>query len=65
MKNKKFFFISFLFFLGLSQIMADERKNELDKLFKELKKDNSTLAFEIEQKIWKIWSTHPKKINLR
>ena len=40
MKNKKFFFILFLFFLGLSQIMADERKNELDKLFKELKKDN-------------------------
>ncbi len=64
MKNKKFFFISFLFFLGLSQIMADERKNELDKLFKELKKDNSTLAFEIEQKIWKIWSTHPKKKQL-
>ena len=64
MKNKKFFFISFLFFLGFSQIVADERKNELDKLFKELKKDNSTLAFEIEQKIWKIWSTHPKKNQL-
>ena len=64
MKDKKFFFISFLFFLGFSQIMADERKNELDKLFKELKKDNSTLAFEIEQKIWKIWSTHPKKNQL-
>ncbi len=64
MKNKKFFFISFLFFLGLSEIMADERKNELDKLFKELKKDNSNLAFEIEQKIWKIWSTHPKKNQL-
>ena len=28
-----------------------KEKNELDKLFKELKKDNSTLAFEIEQKI--------------
>ena len=64
MENKKLFFISFLFFLGLSQILADERKNELDKLFNELKKDNSTLAFEIEQKIWKIWSTHPKKNQL-
>ena len=44
--------------------MADERNNQLDKLFKELKKDNSTLTFEIEQKIWKIWSTHPKKNEL-
>ena len=46
MKNKKFFFISFLFFLGLSQIMADERKNELDKLFKELKKRMSQIKNE-------------------
>ena len=61
MKNKNFFLILFLLFLGLSQVMADERKNQLDKLFKELQRDNSTLTFETEQKIWKIWSTHPKK----
>jgi len=64
MKIKFFFLIPFLLFLGLSQVMADERKNQLDKLFKELKKDNSTLTFEIEQKIWKIWSTHPEKNQL-
>ncbi len=64
MKNKIFFFISFLLLLGFSQVAADERKNQLDKLFKELQKDNSNLTFEIEQKIWKIWSTHPKKNHL-
>ena len=61
MKNKFFFLILFLLSLGLSQVEADERKNQLDKLFKELQKDNATLSFETEQKIWKIWSTHPKK----
>ena len=64
MKNKFFFLILFLLSLGLSQVEADERKNQLDKLFKELQKDNSTLSFETEQKIWKIWSTHPKKKQL-
>ena len=64
MKNKIFFLISFIFFLGLSHVIADERKNQLDKLFKELKKNDSTLTFETEQKIWKIWSTHPKKKQL-
>ena len=53
-----------MLFLGLSQVWADERKNQLDKLFKELQKDNSTLSFDTEQKIWKIWSTHPKEENL-
>jgi len=64
MKNKNFFLILFLLFLGLSQVMADERKDKLDKLFKELQRDNSTLTFETEQKIWKIWSTHPEKNQL-
>tara|TARA_B100000900_G_scaffold183348_1_gene155524 strand:- start:16 stop:570 length:555 start_codon:yes stop_codon:yes gene_type:complete len=64
MKNKFFFLILFLLSLGLSQVEADERKNQLDKLFKELQKDNATLSFETEQKIWKIWSTHPKKKQL-
>ena len=64
MKSKFFFLISFLLLLGFSQVIADERKNQLDNLFTELQKDNSTLTFEIEQKIWKIWSTHPKKNQL-
>ena len=64
MKSKIFFLISFLLFLGLSQVIADERKNQLDKLFEELQKGNSTSTFETEQKIWKIWSTHPEKKQL-
>ena len=64
MKTKKFFFISIFLLLGLSQVYADERKKQLDKLFKELKINNTTLTFEVEQKIWKIWSTHPDKNEL-
>ncbi len=64
MKNKKIFFVFFFLFLNLSQVLADERKNQLNKLFDELKIGNPILTFEIEQKIWKIWSTHPKRNKL-
>jgi tetratricopeptide (TPR) repeat protein len=64
MKIKKFFILSVFFFLSLSAAFADERKKKLDKLFNELKTDNPVLTFEVEQKIWKIWSTHPKKNEL-
>ena len=64
MKIKKFFILSVFFFLSLSVALADERKKKLDKLFNELKTDNPVLTFEVEQKIWKIWSTHPKKNEL-
>ena len=64
MKIKKFFILSLFFFLSLSAAFADERKKQLDKLFNELKTDNPVLTFEVEQKIWKIWSTHPKKNEL-
>jgi tetratricopeptide (TPR) repeat protein len=62
--KKKFFVILIFFFMGLSEVFADKRKDQLDKLFKELKVDNSVLKSEVEQKIWKIWSTHPNKNNL-
>ena len=64
MKFKKILIIFIFIFLGLSEVFADERKKQLDKLFNELKKDNPVLTFEVEQKIWKIWSTHPKKNEL-
>ena len=54
---KKLFFILFIFYTSIS--IANERKIELDKLFNNLKIDNASLSFEIEQKIWKLWSTHP------
>ena len=61
MKIKKFFILLVFLFLSLSGAFADERKKQLDKLFIELKTDDQFLTFEVEQKIWKIWSTHPKK----
>ena len=48
----------------INQSFADDRKDELNKLFKELKIKNSIVTFEIEKKIWKIWSTHPEKNDL-
>ena len=48
----------------INQSFADDRKDELNKLFRELKIKNSDKTFEIEQKIWKIWSTHPEKNEL-
>ena len=64
MKFKEFCILLATLLLGISQAFADERKEELNKLFKELKNDNSNLTYEVEQKIWKIWSTHPKKNKL-
>ena len=64
MKNKKVFILLFFLLINLSQVLADERKNQLNKLFNQLKIDNPILTFETEQKIWKIWSTHPKKNKL-
>ena len=64
MKFKEIFIVSIFFFLGLSEVFADERKKQLDKLFNELKINNQALTFEVEQKIWEIWSTHPKKNEL-
>ena len=64
MKFREFCILLVTLLLGISQAFADERKEELNKLFKELKNDNSNLTYEVEQKIWKIWSTHPKQNKL-
>ena len=64
MKFKKILIIFIFIFSSLSEVFADERKKQLDKLFIELKIDNPALTFEVEQKIWEIWSTHPKKNEL-
>ena len=49
----------FLFLFFISSLVADERIIKLDRLFNDLKINNSSIGFEIEQKIWKMWSTHP------
>ena len=51
------FFILILF--SFSHTLADDRNDQLDQLFKELKTRNISLAYKAEQKIWNIWSTHP------
>ena len=48
--------MSLLFF---SNVNSEERESELNNLFKQLKNSEATKAVEIENKIWKIWSTHP------
>ncbi len=61
---KKFFISVFLFFISLSFTYAENRDLKLENLFGKLKIENSNFAFEIEQKIWKIWSTHPSNNEL-
>ena len=50
-------FLSLLFFTNTN---SKERELELNQLFNQLKNNsNTSMAFEIEKKIWKIWSIHP------
>ena len=53
-----FRFTIILIFLT-SILNANEKKTQLNSLFNELKINNAALAYEVEQKIWKIWSDHP------
>ena len=54
----------FIFFLYSSNLFADERVIKLNKLFNDLRIDNKSISAEVEQKIWKIWSTHPNNERL-
>ena len=57
---KKLLSILFLILLFFSNVNSEERDLELNKLFNQLKNNsNASMAFEIEKKIWKIWSIHP------
>ena len=57
-KLAQFIILSFLIF---SNVSAEKRDNELNNLFKLLKNSENTKAIEIENKIWKIWITHPSE----
>jgi len=49
-----------LLFCGNVLAESKDRDIRLNQLFEQLKKsNNASLAFEIEMKIWNIWSTHP------
>jgi len=64
MKRIKFLIIIILNIVFFSNTFADERNQQFDGLFKELKTGEMLSNLTIEQKIWKIWSTHPKDENL-
>jgi len=57
---KRFISILILGLIFFSNVHAEERKSELDKLFSQLKNTkNLSSAQTIEYKIQKIWSIHP------
>ena len=56
---RKIFFSIALSLLFVTNINAEEREGELNNLFKQLKNSQATQAIEVENKIWKIWVTHP------
>ena len=63
MKN---FFIIFLFFIFTHAANAGDKQTfELNNLFAQLKALNNSLeAKKIEDKIWKLWTTHPSEDSL-
>ena len=61
---KKIFIITISIFLNISFLYADDRNTELNQLFNELKIKDKSISLKIEQKIWKIWSTHPNNNEL-
>ena len=64
---KKILLYTFVIFIFFGNVIADSKDIdvELNLLFEELKKSNSdSAAFEIEMKIWNIWSIHPTQEKL-
>ena len=56
---KKIIILLYLLTLCLTSIKANETDKRLNQLFNDLLLSNDTSSNEIEQKIWKLWSTHP------
>tara|TARA_Y100000768_G_scaffold349608_1_gene299259 strand:- start:473 stop:1024 length:552 start_codon:yes stop_codon:yes gene_type:complete len=59
---KHIFFLLIIF--NFNQLKAESVNNQLNQLFNELKINNQSLAYDTEQKIWDLWSTHPTNNNL-
>ena len=58
--KKIFFLLAIVLFSFFSIANSQERETKLNELFNQLKNNNDvTLAFEVEKKIWEIWSIHP------
>ena len=63
---KRLIFIFFSFFTFFSHALSESNhQKKLDKLFYELKRsDNTSDAKVLEEKIWKLWITHPSEESL-
>ena len=48
-----------ILFLSTTTLSANDRDDELDKLFLELKKNIPSLSSGIAKQIWALWITHP------
>ena len=65
MKKLSLYVFLVLIFYGNIFAESKDRDTKLSQLFEQLKKSNNTsIAFEIEMKIWNIWTTHPTHDNL-
>ena len=60
----KFFILPIIFLLSQTSSFSNDRGERLNQLFNELKVNNSKISTNIEQEIWKIWSTHPDDVKL-
>jgi len=56
---KKIIILVYLLTVCLTSIEANEINKKLNQLFNDLLISNDKSSTEIEQKIWKLWSTHP------
>ena len=61
---KSIFFLNFIFLIFQNSLYAEDINIRLNKLFHKLKVSDFTDSYETEQKIWKIWSTHPNNEEL-
>ena len=60
MKKLSLYIFLVLLFCGNAIAGSKDRDIKLNQLFEQLRKsNNASVAFEIENKIWKIWSIHP------
>ena len=56
---RKILILFYFFILNSSTVHANVINEQLNKLFSDLKISSESSSFLIEQKIWKLWSTHP------
>ena len=56
---RKILILFYFFIINSSTVHANVINEQLNKLFSDLKISSESSSFLIEQKIWKLWSTHP------